>query len=316
MTTFKPAWWLPGAHLQTVWPATLRRKQKLPLKRERVELPDGDFVDVDWMPQTAGAIILILHGLEGSVESGYASGMLGALSKYGWRCGVMHFRGCSGEVNRLPRTYHSGDTADVAFVIKKLREHEPNVPLAVIGFSLGGNVLLKWLGETAEQNPLAAAIAISVPFELDKAVDYLQQGFSKIYDKQLADSLVKKMRWKFATQTPPFPLPPNSEVLTIRQFDDKVTAPMYGFKSAQAYYEYASCRQYLKTITVPTLIVNAADDPFVPRDAIPQPHELAPLVQLEITQFGGHVGFVSGNIPGQPQYWLEQRLPEFLQKYL
>jgi predicted alpha/beta-fold hydrolase len=187
---FKPAWWLPGPHLQTLWPTICRRPIKnIVLKRERFELPDGDFVDLDWVGNTKGPIVLILHGLEGSIHSPYAKGMLQALQQRGWRGVFMHFRGCSGEFNRLPRGYHSGDTHDVSAVITSIRNREPSVPLAAIGFSLGGNVLLKWLGELAEQNPLKAAVAVSVPFELHKTAKRVQEGFSHVYELHFMRSL-------------------------------------------------------------------------------------------------------------------------------
>src|SRR3990167_580396 len=175
---FKPAWWLPNSHLQTLWPAICRKRKKLSLQRERFELPDGDFIDLDWLKKDqSGPLVLILHGFEGSVESHYAAGILQTLNRKGWRGVFMHFRGCSGEHNRLPRGYHSGDTHDVRYVIQTIRKREPKTPIAAVGYSLGGNVLLKWLGETGEQNPLKAAIAISVPFELHKAAARIQQGF-------------------------------------------------------------------------------------------------------------------------------------------
>src|SRR5580704_6495536 len=163
---FKPAWWLPNSHLQTLWPAIFRSNiKKVALERERLELPDGDFIDLDWLDrQKTGPLILILHGFEGSIESHYAKGMLCSINQQGWRGVFMHFRGCSGEPNRLPRGYHSGETNDLHYVIQILQQREPDIDLAAIGYSLGGNVLLKWLGETGLENPLKAAIAISVPF--------------------------------------------------------------------------------------------------------------------------------------------------------
>lgn len=313
---FKPAWWLPNSHLQTIWPTFCRSCVQLVLERERIELPDGDFIDLDWVGKNkTGPLVLILHGLEGSIDSHYARGMLKTIEQEGWRGAFMHFRGCSGEPNRLPRGYHSGDTQDVDFVINYLRDREPRLPIAAIGYSLGGNVLLKWLGETGNRNPLAAAIAISVPFELHKAVERIQQGFSRLYQwyfiKCLRDRLVKK----FQSITAPVDISLLFEVQTMRDFDDKFTAPLHGFSGADEYYSTSSSRQYLKTITVPTLVLNAKDDPFLTEDMIPSEDELSPKVILEVSETGGHVGFVSGRYPWSPQYWLEKRIPEFLHEF-
>jgi predicted alpha/beta-fold hydrolase len=316
LAAFKPAWWLPGRHLQTLWPALMRRGKKLLLRRDRIELADGDFIDIDCTQQTTGPIVIVLHGLEGSVNSSYAQGLLAMLSQHGWRSGVMHFRGCSGEMNRLPRIYHSGETSDVATIVDILHQREPQTSLVVVGFSLGGNVLLKWLGETKTQNPLVAAVAISVPFELGKAADYMRQGFTRVYHQQLLRLLQKKIAAKFQSQTAPImTLPALSKLQTIREFDDKITAPLHGFASAEDYYVRSSSRQFLKNIGVPTLIINALDDPFVPEVTIPAAEELSSYVELEITKQGGHVGFVAGSLPWQPQYWLEQRIVSFIAKF-
>lgn len=314
---FKPAWWLSNSHLQTLWPTLCRRAiNDIAITRERFELPDGDFVDLDWSGSGSGPIVIILHGLEGSIASPYAKGMLHAISRHGWRGVLMHFRCCSGERNRLPRTYHSGETGDINTVVQALSCREPFVPMAAMGFSLGGNVLLKWLGESGQSNVLKAAIAISVPFELDKSVNRINQGFSKLYQWHLLRSLYDKMQWKFREQTAPFPMPPLSELHTIRDFDEAVTAPLHGFANAEDYYAKSSCRQYLRDIHVPTLLLQAKDDPFMTEDLLPTLDELSSAITLELTEKGGHVGFVSGSLPWQAEYWLEQRVPIFLEKYL
>jgi len=301
-TQFEPAWWLPHAHLQTLWQGLCRRDIKnLRVKRERFELPDGDFVDLDWVGKDSGPIVVILHGLEGSITSLYAQGMLNAIKQHGWRGVLMNFRGCSGEHNRLPRLYHAGETRDLAMVVQSLSQRNPGVPIATIGFSLGGNVLLKWLGETGNSSPLTAAIAISIPFELEKSVDRINQGFSRVYQWYLLNSLNKKMRVKFKT---------------LREFDNKITGPLHGFVDANEYYSKSSCRQYLSLIRVPTLLLQAKDDPFMTDDLLPDPNELSGYVTLEIVENGGHVGFISGRFPWNPEYWLEKRAPEFLSEYL
>ncbi|HEX2548614.1 MAG TPA: hydrolase [Gammaproteobacteria bacterium] len=304
---FKPAWWLRQAHLQTLWPALLRRPIKnLILKRERIELPDGDFIDLDWT-EGSGPIVLILHGLEGSLQSSYAKGMLLALKKHHYRGVFMNFRGCSGEVNRFPHAYHSGETSDLNIVIQRLHAREPHTPLAAVGFSLGGNVLLKWLGETKHDNLLSAAVAISVPFELFKCIERVNRGFSRIYQWHLLHCLQRKMQLKSVN---------TSQFQTLREFDNHITAPLHGFKDAEDYYFRCSSRQFLPNIVVPTLLLQAKDDPFMTEDVVPTVNELPPAVQLEVSEYGGHVGFVGGSLPWRPQYWLESRVPQFLQGYL
>jgi predicted alpha/beta-fold hydrolase len=262
---------------------------------------------------------LILHGFEGSIESHYSKGMLQKINQRGWRGVFMHFRGCSGEPNRLPRGYHSGETSDVDYIMKVLLAREPNTYFAAIGYSLGGNVLLKWLGETGEQNPLKAAIAISVPFELHKAAKHIQQGFSRFYQWYL----VKCARGRLIEKFQKIPLSIDTSRLSevqgirdLRDLDDKYTAPMHGFSSVDEYYTSASSRQYLHSIQVPTLVLHAKDDPFMTEDVIPGPEELSSYVKLEITEAGGHVGFITGKFPWRPEYWLEERVPEFLKEYL
>lgn len=314
---FKAAWWLTNPHLQTIWPTLFRRMNAdLNLKRERFELADGDFVDLDWVGEGNGPIVLLLHGLEGSVNSPYAQGMLYKLQQLGWRGVCMHFRGCSEEFNRQPRSYHSGDTKDVAEVMAAIHAREPRTALAAIGFSLGGNVLLKWLGESGAQNPLRVAVAVSVPFELSKTADRVQQGFSRLYEIHFMRSLRRKIRNKFANRPAPIELPPLEKLKTLRDFDDKVTAPLHGFKNADDYYQKASSRQYLKKIVIPTLLLQAKDDPLMTEDLLPSKQELSSQVILELTEKGGHVGFVTGDVPWRAQYWLEQRIPVFLAQYL
>lgn len=315
---FKPAWWLRNSHLQTIWPALCRPNIKdINLKRERVELPDGDFIDLDWAPaqkNDQGPIVLILHGLEGSIDSHYAKSLLKRFTDHGWRGAFMHFRGCSGEPNRLARGYHSGETGDVEFMVRQLRDREPNVNIAVVGISLGGNVLLKWLGET-QHNMIDAAIAVSVPFELHKAASRMQQGFSRFYQWYFMKCLRERLIEKFEVTVSPVNPEVLREVRTMFEFDDKITAPLHGFNDVNHYYSSSSSRQYLRNINVPTLILHAKDDPFMSADVIPGPHELSPKIILEVTEHGGHVGFVSGKFPWRPEYWLDQRIPDFLKDY-
>ncbi len=315
---FKPAWWLLNSHLQTIWPVIFRGQVKnLAITRERLELPDRDFIDIDWVNQNGtGPLVLMLHGFEGSIDSHYAKGMLRAATSHGWRGVFMHFRGCSGEPNRLARGYHSGDTNDLDFVVKYLLSREPDVAMAAIGYSLGGSVLLKWLGETGRQNPLKAAVAISVPFDLHNAAKRIQSGFSRLYQWYLIKCARKRLLEKFSQVRAPIDLTLLAEAQTIREFDVHYTVPMHGFASVDEYYTVTSCGRYLRAIKVPTLILHAKDDPFMTEDMIPSAEEVSPCVQLEITNRGGHVGFITGRYPWRPEYWLENRVPVFLQQHL
>lgn len=315
---FKPAWWLPGPHLQTLWPTFCRRPIKtLSIENERLELQDGDFLDLAWVgKQQSGPIILLLHGLEGSVNSPYVQGMLNAIHQRHWRGVLMHFRGCSGEPNRLSRSYHSGDTQDFDRLVEVLKTREPQVSLAAVGFSLGGNVLLKWLGESKQNASLKAAAAVSVPYELHKASDRIQQGLSRFYEKHFLKCLDQRLAYKFILQPPPIELPPLSEIKSMWEFDEKVTAPLHGFTDARDYYSQSSSRQFLNKIQVPTLLIHSKDDPFMSPDIIPGSHELSECVKLEVTESGGHVGFISGHAPWRAHYWLEERIPDFLKDFI
>lgn len=314
---FRPAWWLSSAHLQTLWAPLFRRPTRLQLRRERFELDDGDFLDLDWTTGESGPVVLVLHGLEGSSQSPYALGLLAALQRRGWRGAVMHFRGCSEEPNRLERSYHSGETGDLSTVVNRLRSREPDMKLGVIGCSLGGNVLLKWLGETGEKAPIDAAVAVCVPFLLGDVADRLDRGFSRVYRQHLLRALRRKLRRKYSTRAPPPELDFRviERAKTMRSFDDAVTAPLHGFANAEEYYRCSSCRQFLGSIARPTLILHALDDPFMIEAVVPERDELSPTTRLELSARGGHVGFVNGP-PWKPGYWLEDRVPAFVAAFL
>lgn len=312
---FVAAWWCRNPHVQTIFPNRLRLRPRLPFRRERVELPDGDFIDLDWSTNGAGPIVLLLHGLQGSSRSHYARALAGAFVRAGWRTAIMHFRGCSGEPNRLARSYHSGETADVKYVAQLLRARYPRTPLAAVGVSLGGNVLLKWLGETGAVNPLSAAVAISVPFLLNRAADRLETGFARVYQWELLYSLRRALEVKRRRVYVPLAVE-SLRFKTMRAFDDHVTAPLHGFRDSAHYYAESSSRRFLPHIRVPTLLIQAHDDPFMTPDVIPQPHELSDCTRLEVYSHGGHVGFVTGHWPWRPRYWLEERVPAFLHDFL
>jgi len=311
---FKPAWWLPGPHLQTIWANRIRRKPAVTLKRERIELEDGDFIDLDWNNQHGGPLILILHGLEGSSDSNYASGILRSFSQRGWTAVLMHFRGCSGEANRLARRYHAGETDDLTHILELLRQRYPDRPVFAVGYSLGGNVLLKWLGETGDNNPLSAALAISVPYQLADCAERLNYGFSQIYQKALLAIMLRATRKKYA-QRDDIDLRVTKRLRTIRDFDNHITAPLHGFRDVEHYYGDASSYQHLKHIRTPTLLLHARDDPFMWPSTLPAENDLSDQVTLELSPDGGHVGFVSGS-PLSPMYWLEHRIPEYVESFL
>jgi len=316
-SSFRPAWWLPGPHLQTVWPSLARRRPALPLERRRIELADGDFIDLA-LGTGRGPRVLVIHGLEGDLQSHYAGTLLEALAQAGYCPVFMHLRGCSGEPNRLARSYHSGASEDLREVLIHLARDPAGPPLAAIGFSLGANLLLKYLGEHGGHPPgdprgplLGAGIAVSAPFVLRDAMLRLDQGASRVYRTYLVDRLKLAFQSKFATL--PCPLPIDiAAIHGFNEFDDQVTAPLCGFAGVFDYYSRASCRGYLPAISTPTLIIHARDDPFMFPATVPFEHELGPGITLELSAHGGHVGFVAGNRPWRPQYWLEGRIIGFL----
>ena len=319
---FKPAWWLRSPHLQTLWPSLVRGRfgVRPQLRRERVELDDGDFLDLDWHASSPASptdrpIVLIVHGLEGSSRSPYAWGMLQATVAAGFDAVIMHFRGCSGEPNRAERTYHSGETTDLAHIVTILSQRASAV--AAIGFSLGGNVLLKWLGETGRANPLACAVAISVPYRLERCGERLEHGFSRFYQWWLMRSLRGSVLRKWQSrECHHFELSEVPQTRTFREFDDAVTAPLHGFKDADDYYMRSSSRSYVPSIERPTLLLQAADDPFMYPDVIPHRDEIPPQVTLEVSATGGHVGFVAGTVPWRCEYWAESRATKFIKAHL
>ena len=325
-TTFKPAWWLSNAHLQTIYPALMRKSSVLiGLKRERLITPDNDFIDIDWCGEGNQPLIILLHGLSGSTLSGYIRVLQQALLSKGFRTVALNFRGCSGELNYSARCYHSGETEDIHFLYQWLREREPETPIGAVGFSLGGNVLLKWLGEQGNQLSLFAAIAVSVPLVLSICATKLDTGFSKFYRKILLSELKEHVEEKklhlerlgnFQEVKRIEELGDISDIESFWQYDDRVVARLHHFKDVHDYYLRSSSRQFLKSIAITTLLIQALDDPFMTEEVLPNLDELSPTIQLEITQGGGHVGFIGGDIPFKPSYWLDQRIPEFFEQQL
>jgi uncharacterized protein len=316
---FKPAWWLKNPHLQTLWPQVIRFDADLSLRKERFELRDGDFLDLVWAGKGTGPIVIVLHGLGGSIDSHYVKSTLKTIVDTGCRGVLMHFRGSSGEPNRRHRLYDASDTSDLQEFVIALMKKEPDTPLAAVGFSLGGGLLLKWLGETRQCNPLRAAVAVSVPFIVEKALERVRKGFSRFYHHMILQQLRGEVLDKYKSkETAPIDLKEFSKITDFHDYNRLFVTPVHGYLSVEDYYQRASCRQYLCNIEVPTLIIHAEDDPFMTPDVIPNEDELSPFVTLEVSKHGGHCGFISGSGKkfGRAKYWLAQRIPEFFRPIL
>jgi predicted alpha/beta-fold hydrolase len=283
--------------------------------RERFDTPDGDFVDVDWLPGGPDApLLLVLHGLEGSARSHYVGGLFGLAAARGWRAGVLYFRSCSGELNRLPRFYHSGDTGDLDHVLRVLADREPAARVGVVGISIGGNVLLKWLGERGDDAPklVAGAAAISVPFDLVACARVMDRGVQKVlYTASFMRSFRRKTRAKARAYPGFVDVRAALRATTFAAYDRVVTAPLHGFADEVDYWRQASSGPYLAAIRRPTLLLNALDDPFIPARSLPDPRTLPPAVWAEYVANGGHVGFVEGR-PWRTTSWAERRAVDFL----
>jgi predicted alpha/beta-fold hydrolase len=281
-----------------------------------VELADGDFLDLDWGPgaPSGGPLVLLLHGLEGSARSPYVRALVHRLHGAGIQALVMHFRGCGGEPNRLQCTYHSGDTTDLDRIVRWLRGHWPRRRIGAVGFSLGGNVLLKWLGEQGERAPVDAAAAVCVPMRLELCADRMERGFSRLYLWRLARALRAKVRTKYRRRPGPLDLAAVARTRGFRDFDEIVTAPLHGFAGADDYYRRASSARFLRGIRRPTLVLQALDDPFMTPGVLPRRDQVSDAVWLETPAHGGHVGFVAGAgaLGLTPRYWLDERLLAFL----
>jgi len=322
---FRPAPWLRNRHAQTIYPSMPWSWRSWPaLRRASLELPDGDITAVDWLVEAdalpdAAPLLVILHGLEGSAESSYARMLMEAARDRGWRSCVLHFRDCGDYRNRLPRRYHAGETNDLRFFLNQLqteRDASQNPgPLVAVGYSLGGNVLLKYLGESEHNTPLAAATAISVPLDLHECADALDLGFSKVYQRYLLKRMKSAVTRKFDPNTAAFDWDRAMNARNFAEFDDSVTAPLHGFNGKQDYYDRCSSVHYLRGIETPTLIINALDDPFMTPRVIPSADRLSDCVTLEVAENGGHVGFINGGRPWRPTFYLPARILEFLEPF-
>jgi predicted alpha/beta-fold hydrolase len=307
--------WLPGGHLQTIFPAKFISKPQVHYRRERWDTPDGDFIDVDFVDGQPGQPMLVLfHGLEGSSDSHYCRAMMAAVAARGWTGVVPHFRGCSGEINLAPRFYHSGDAQEVDWILQRLKPRRAAIAashLYATGVSLGANALLRWLGESQHQAEfIDAACAVSAPLDLAGGGDALARGFNRVY----SHVFLRTMRPKCLLKLDQFPgLFSRDALLQARDlyaFDNIVTAPLHGYRNTDDYWDRASAKHILHDIKVPTLVLNAQNDPFLPARYLPR--SAAPSVLLEYPAEGGHVGFAAGNPPGRLD-WLPQRLLRFLE---
>lgn len=324
--------WLPGGHAQTIYPALFTPRPRVTFRRERWDTPDGDFIDLDWLdqpsalsnqrsatpetrnskPETERPLVVLFHGLEGCSHSHYAAALMAALRDAGWRGVVVHFRGCSGEINRLRRAYHSGDSTEIDWILRRLRQSHDPAPLCAVGVSLGGNALLKWLGEQgkAATGVIAAAAAVSAPVDLMAAGNALDAGINLVYTRNFLVTMKRKTLAKIER----YPDLCDRGVMiasrTLRDFDDVVTAPLHGYRDTDDYWTRASSKPLLRHIAVPTLMINARNDPFLPARALPLASSVSNTVHLEYPATGGHAGFASGTFPGRIE-WLPQRLLQF-----
>ncbi len=326
---FRPALGLTNPHVQTIAGKLMRPDLELPLWRERLETPDGDFLDLDFAfdPADAGdpaaPIVVLLHGLEGNARRRYMKHTYRALLRHGLRPVGLNFRGCSGEANRAARAYHSGETGDLRFVLDHLAGRYPDAPRAVLGYSLGGNVALKLLGEEgaeggANDGRVQAGAAVSVPFDLAAGADALEQSWlgRAIYTRYFLRTLVPKTLAKAELLADRVDLEAVPRARTIREFDDALTAPLHGFDGAADYYERSSSRRFISDIAVPTLVVHSCDDPFLPASAIPDAAlDANPAITPLITGTGGHQGYVGGSML-QPDFWVERVVAGWLRDVL
>ena len=316
ISSYRAPAWLPGGHLQTLYASLLAPRPRVAYRRERWNTPDGDFIDLDWAQirnaADANPLVVLFHGLEGNSHSQYASALMAATRDRGWRGVVVHFRGCGGELNRLPRAYHSGDSAEIDWILRRLKLDNPSIQLFAAGVSLGGNALLKWLGEQrdAANAIVAGAASISAPVDLMASGDALGRGFNMIYTRNFLATMRRKTLAKLAL----FPELCDRERMlnsrTLREFDNIVTAPLHGYRDTDDYWTRASSKPLLRHIAAPTLMINARNDPFLPAAALPAAGELSAKVTAEFPPTGGHVGFVTGVFPGRLD-WLPQRILNF-----
>jgi len=312
---FRPAWWARTGFLQTVASAYGRQARARDLGLSRWALPDGDFVRMHFaMAVPEAPLVLLLHGLEGSRKSGYVRAMLQAVRRAGWNFAVLEFRSCGGELNRARRTYHSGETSDLGYVIERLRAEAPERAIYPVGYSLGGNVLLKWLGECGELVPeqVVAAAVVSAPYDLGVAARQCDARYRGLFARHFLQTLVPKALAKAQQHPGLLDLREVRRCRTFEAFDNLVTAPLHGFRDAEDYWRKSSCAQFLASVRVPVLLVGSSDDPLVPGSVLPHAAVAAsPFLVSQFSARGGHCAFVEGGVPGWPRRWAEFQVQRF-----
>ena len=314
MTPYQAPRWLPGSHAQTIWPALMLKQAPPAYRRELWTTPDGGQIAVDRIDGQAGRpLVVLFHGLEGSSHSHYAIALMRALQARGWHGAVPHFRGCGGIENTQPRAYHAGDAAEISWICSRLAAENPQ--LFAAGVSLGGNMLLRHMGEQGSQAIPLAAAAISAPLDLAAASTRLDHGVGRLlYTRMFMNTLKPKSLAQLRYHPGLFERRAVQRARTFGEFDNLVTAPLHGYRNVQDYWARASSKPLLKQIMRPTLVLNAVNDPFLPPHALPGPADVSQAVCLEQPAEGGHVGFVSGPFPGTLA-WLPQRLLAFFDSY-
>ncbi|RDK04588.1 alpha/beta hydrolase [Paraburkholderia lacunae] len=326
--------WLPNRHVQTIVPALFARRPAVTFRRERWDTPDGDFIDLDWVvhdgrsigpsgaaaspqvPADEAPLFVLFHGLEGSSASHYAMSLMAGARECGWHGVVPHFRSCSGALNLLPRFYHLADSNEVDWVLRRLRAAHRG-PIVAAGVSLGGNVLLRWLGERREDAApvLSAAAAISAPIDVHAGGRALSQGFGMVYTRSFLKTLKQKAEQKLVQFPDLFDRDAMRSSRTMYEFDNVVTAPLHGFRDTDDYWSRATTRPLLPHIAVPTLVLNARNDPFLPCEALPSRRDVSAAVELDQPRHGGHAGFMTGPFPGRID-WLSRRVFGYLERYV
>jgi uncharacterized protein len=313
---YHPPGWLKSGHTQTIWPLLIKGEQPA-LHRKRWKTPDDDFIDVDFLaPQEGQPLVILFHGLEGSSRSHYARSLMREVTARRWNGAIVHFRGCSGEPNLLPRAYHSGDANEIDWILRRFAKLFADIPRYAVGVSLGGNALLCWLGSRGKgaEAVVGRAAAISAPLDLIASGNHLAHGFNTVYTQYLLRTMRQRAAYKAKRFPGSFDAKGAIHARTLEEFDNAYTAPMHGFADANDYWRRASSKPLLRSIEVPTLVLNARNDPFLPSSALPKPNQVSSYVRLEQPEEGGHVGFVTGPFPGKLD-WMPKRVLHYFDSY-
>jgi predicted alpha/beta-fold hydrolase len=312
-SSYVPPIGFSNAHIQTIFPTLFRKVKGVSYRRERIKTPDEDFLDLDWSSVGARKVAIVSHGLEGSSDRWYVLGLVRALNRSGWDALAWNMRGCSGEPNKTVRSYHSGASEDLAVVVEHVIGGGNYDSLGLVGFSLGGNLTLKYLGERGFEinKAIIGAVTCSVPCDLASGAEQMAKPANKMYMKRFTRMLHEKIKAKMRVMPGRLNDKDYNRIKTFKEFDDRYTAPLNGFRDAEDYYHRASCTQFIPKIIIPALLVNAKNDPFLPEACYPlEEAEANPNFFLEMPKSGGHVGFISFN--KRREYWFESRVVSFL----